>query len=875
MYDIQLVIDQIEASKITDDSLKGDDDVFFTVLGELNGNTIAAKRIPADGQEEYQISDRDKPDTARIDNRITNIELQNVTVGNNDQAWILVNINEADGRLVPIIWASIKTGAAIGGLVVASLASGGTAAVASGIIGASIGTVESLFPLYKAIKDNGDEALGAFMFLVKVTDGVPEFGWSQGRETIKGLENYNSVEFFATGADSSYRVKVTARLVNTEISSVSAQLQGTNKNNIILTGDNSINGVGNELDNIITGNESSNILNGLEGDDTIYGRGGDDIIIGGVGKDNMVGSLGNDVYYVDNIDDKTTEQQNQGIDIVNTSVSFTLSSNIENLILLDETAALNGTGNEGSNEIRGNNADNILNGKSNSDRLFGNAGNDTLIGEDGDDLIDGGIGDDLMLGGIGDDIYYVDSSGDILTESPNQGSDLANSSVSYTLGENLENLFLTGDNAVDGRGNSLINIITGNSVKNILSGEAGDDSLFGQGGDDFLDGGAGADYLVGGLGNDTYYIDNLNDTVLELIQEGIDTVNSSITYTLDLNLENLNLIGTESIDGSGNQQNNVLIGNVSSNILNGDIGEDTIYGNNGNDTLFGGEGNDVLIGGLDSDILNGGSGTDTASYSTALSSVIANLSNPQTNTDEAQGDTYISIENLIGSQFSDILTGDTQANYLWGLDGKDNLDGLQGADTMVGGLGNDTYNLENIGDITIEGFNEGIDTVNAFINCTLASNLDNLFLIEGSTAIVGSGNDLDNLIFGNTSNNTLDGGSGNDTLYGGLGIDTMVGGLGNDRFVFNSIREKGDTILDFAIGNDQLVLTEMMRDIGYRGSNPIGEGIISARQVNAGLTTLMVDPDGLASDVYRPAPFIFLNNVSAFSLLSNSNSFSL
>ena len=621
-------------------------------------------------------------------------------------------------------------------------------------------------------------------------------------------------------------------------------------------------GIGNVLNNILKGNNLDNFLDGKSGNDKLYGLAGDDILIGGEGADTLDGG-----------DDTDTASYRTAL----TGITANLTNPETNTgdALGDKYISIeNLEGSINSDTLTGNDSSNILTGLGGGDQLFGNGGDDTLIGGEGIDILDGGSGNDTMIGYSGDDQYFIDSPSDTITENLNEGTDSLFSTITYTLGDNLENLTLTGSDLLDGRGNSQDNIITGNSNNNFLYGGDGSDYLYGGLGDDSLYGENGSDYLYGGLGNDSYYIDNTDDFITELPGEGnSDTVYASISYAIDDNIENLILVGPNAINGTGNSHDNSIFGNDANNILDGQSGSDTLYGNSGLDLLNGGQGDDLLIGGQGADTLNGGQGNDTASYLTALSEIIANLSNSQTSTGEAQGDTYISIENLIGSQFNDSLTGDSQTNYLWGLDGNDSLDGLQGADIMIGGLGSDTYTIENIGDIAIEGLNEGFDTVNALINYTLASNLDQLFLIEGSAAIVGIGNEIDNRIFGNTSDNTLDGGLGNDTLYGGIGRDTLIGGLGNDRFVFNNIREAGDTIIDFTIGNDQIVLTDMLQTMGYRGNNPIGEGFISARQVNAGLTALMVDPDGFAGKTYGLAPFIFLNNVSASALLSNPNNF--
>jgi Ca2+-binding RTX toxin-like protein len=144
------------------------------------------------------------------------------------------------------------------------------------------------------------------------------------------------------------------------------------------------------------------------------------------------------------------------------------------------------------------------------------------------------------------------------------------------LGANLENLNLTGAAAINGVGNSLDNIITGNTANNILSG--GD-------GNDILNGGAGVDLLIGGLGNDTYVVDNAGDAVIEAISAGTDTVQSSVTYTLAANLENLTLTGAALINGTGNDLNNVISGNSANNIITGGLGSDTLTGGNGNDTF--------------------------------------------------------------------------------------------------------------------------------------------------------------------------------------------------------------------------------------------------------------------------------------------------
>jgi VCBS repeat-containing protein len=246
--------------------------------------------------------------------------------------------------------------------------------------------------------------------------------------------------------------------------------------------------------------------------------------------------------------------------------------------------------------------------------LIGSAGNDTLIGHSGNDTLDGGAGADTMIGAHGDDTYVVDKTGDVIVEHANQGADTVQTAHSYELGANLENLTITGKNKkVKATGNAADNVLTGNDKNNTLTGLAGND---------WLDGAGGHDKMYGGLGDDTYVVDDKKDKTTEKTNEGIDTVRSSVDWTLDKNLENLVLVGTKAIDGKGNELDNLLVGNSAGNKLSGESGTDILQGLGGKDKLKnksgaalidGGAGEDKLEGGKGNELFIGGPGDDSIS----------------------------------------------------------------------------------------------------------------------------------------------------------------------------------------------------------------------------------------------------------------------
>ncbi|WP_138504742.1 calcium-binding protein [Nostoc sp. PA-18-2419] len=301
--------------------------------------------------------------------------------------------------------------------------------------------------------------------------------------------------------------------------------------------------LGGNGDDTITGGYGDDTLNGGVGNDSLNGSGGNDTLNGGSGNDTLLSSInyspldvpgitdndflyggtGDDVYYVETVKDVVTEYTSAGTDLVNSPFTYTLSANVENLILTG-SAAINGYGNSLSNTIKGNTANNIIygydgndslnGGLEGNDYLDGGAGNDTLNGANGNDTLVGGTGNNAYYGGAGNDIYYVNSVNDVVNEYSSPGTDLVNSSITYTLSANVENLTLTGSAAINGYGNSLNNTITGNAGNNSLTGSTGNDTINGGAGNDIINGGAGKDVLTGGTGTDKFTYTALSDSLL-------------------------------------------------------------------------------------------------------------------------------------------------------------------------------------------------------------------------------------------------------------------------------------------------------------------------------------------------------------------------
>lgn len=576
---------------------------------------------------------------------------------------------------------------------------------------------------------------------------------------------------------------------------------------------------GSQFNDDLRGNEFENILAGLGGTDGFNGRGGYDTLIGGQGHDlYFLEDLAYAGEFAGNQYDKVVEELDGGIDTVFvtaidnpdrfTTSGYTLGANVE-YGQIRGAIAFNLTGNLLDNILTGNAGANVLTGLAGNDQLGGNGGIDTLVG---------GLGNDVyVLNDINKANTFAIAAYDTVTEAAGEGIDtvvveaLDNPDTfatieRYVLGANVDNGIVTGSLGFNLTGNDLGNGLTGNGAANVLTGLAGNDVLAG---------GGGIDSLVGGLGNDTYVLVDINqssafslshyDSVTEAAGEGIDTVlvealddpvtfSARETYTLGANVEHGQITGTLAFNLTGNALDNILTGNGAANLLDGGDGADRLSGGLGDDFLAGGRGDDIYIlddvfarsGGIVYDNVIEGAGLDGAGEGTDTVIVGWQALGPSGYTlgDNIENGVVsgTSAFNLVGNALNNSLTGNTAANI---------LDGGAGADNLTGGLGEDIYHVDHAGDVTTEASGQGLDTVHASLDHTLAEDIENLQLV--GTATRGTGNSLANTIIGNGGANILD---------GGLGADTMNGGAGNDIYV---VDELGDVVSEAGGGGTDTI----------------------------------------------------------------------
>ena len=367
-----------------------------------------------------------------------------------------------------------------------------------------------------------------------------------------------------------------------------------------------------------------------------------------------------------------------------------------------------------------------------------------------------------------------------------------------------------GDDLINGTsGNDLLDGLGGNDT---LYGLAGNDTLIGGigTGRDYLDGGSGTDRMEGGDGDDTYVVDNTSDLVVELFNKGVDTILTSVTYTLSANVENGTVNGAQDVGIYGNDLNNVLTGGGGRNKLWAGAGNDTIYGDNGNDDLAGGLGDDYLSGGAASDALRPGLGHDTVDGTEADDRLHDTLYVEYASVTDAV--TMLASAGTVRAGSANSIDFDDieifQVHSGRGDDRietgayNDTIDGGAGADTLAGGDGGDTYYLDSSGDRVIESASVlWNDVAYSSVSAVIPANIE-VFYLTG-TAVRAIGGSQDDYARGTEGDNILWGGGGDDTLVGDVGDDELSGGDGDDILIGDSPGGGSDTLTG-GLGADQL-----------------------------------------------------------------------
>ncbi len=588
------------------------------------------------------------------------------------------------------------------------------------------------------------------------------------------------------------------------------------------------------------GSKYSDNISGNDGNDIIEGWGGNDILNGGNGIDTL---------------------------------SYA-SSTIAVTVDLSKTVAQNTIG-AGNDTVTG--FENLT-GSTKNDTLTGDANANVIDGGEGNDTIQGGGGNDTLIGGLGiDTVTYAAATAAVI-------ANLAINIAQNTVGAGADTL-------------SGFENLNGSAYSDTLSGDANANIIDGLAGNDVIEGGAGNDKLAGGAGIDT--VRYTGATAGVRVNLALATAQNTVGAGSDTLATFENLTGSAFNDIlTGTTGANTIDGGAGNDIINGDAGGDILIGGGGVDTLIyatatagvkvdllkttaqptGGSGTDTISGfenltgsGFDdtlagdgaANVLNGGAGVDTLTYATATSGITLSLAIATAqNTGGAGSDTISNFENLSGSAYNDVLTGNSAANRIDGGSGNDTIVGGAGNDTLLGGAGTDTLSYVGASGTVIVDLalttaqntgGAGLDAVSNFENLTGSTYNDTL---RGSTLanIIDGGNGND-IIYGNTGNDTLYGGVGTDTLYGDAGNDTILGGVGNDILyggansdIFKFQSGDGiDTIKDFkTTEGDKLDIKDLLS-----GYDPLTKLITDYIQVtNSGTHSIVkIDADGLASGV--------------------------
>ncbi len=550
---------------------------------------------------------------------------------------------------------------------------------------------------------------------------------------------------------------------------------------------------GSNLADTLSGDGLANILNGGGGNDVLYGGAGADTFIGGTDSDTVTyapstgidgGGLTIDLFSTSASGSQGTGEA-QG-DVIANDVETVIGTTLNDTFLVgNRVVTLNGGGglDTVSFERFATSVTATLRDATDTtgttgrvtptvNQIYTNIAN--LTGSAQADVLEGNANANVISGGLGDDTL-VASRGSSDTLNGGDGTDTASyRNFSAVVTGNLKTGTVT---VTGGQTDTLVSIETleGGSANDSLTGSDGNDTLRGLAGNDTLSGGAGDDILEGGAGADI--LDG---------ETGTDTASyrsNTAGFTAYLSNNGVTIAGTNTGEALGDTYKNIEI-------LEGGSGNDTLFGLSTSDTLIGGAGNDVLKGSLDADTLRGGEGNDTVDYTDSGSAVTINLSTSTHTGGDAAGDTFDSIEAIVGSAFGDTMTGAAQVDTFYGGAGNDVLNGAAGDDILSGNDGNDTLNggigddvlYAGQGDDVLNG-NEGEDTFHlnkdysagaeiatpdssSLVNDKAFGGADNDTFVVNANDYLDIGNALGvNKRAGITDTNfKVDGGAGNDTL---------------------------------------------------------------------------------------------------------------
>jgi Ca2+-binding RTX toxin-like protein len=563
----------------------------------------------------------------------------------------------------------------------------------------------------------------------------------------------------------------------------------------------------------LTGTAANEVFYGLGGKDVLKGNDGDDYFYAQNDGDSIYGGNGNDTV--------DYSQMTQSV-----RVNLSSASGLESQVIVTPTAAgdllfgvenLKGTdyndtitGDNNANILAGSKGDDVINGLGGADTLVGGEGNDTVNGGDGDDKIYSETGNDVIDGGAGLDVLSY--AGLTAAVAINMQAGTATSGVKTDTFRNIETV----------TGTSFNDTMTGSTVKATLDGGAGDDTFILQSDDVDLNAKAAIVTVMGGLGADTLDYSgwakgrgvtiDLGKTITVPATTGpipagwIQPPGGLKPTTVNPYNSIERLIGSNLDDTlTGSARNDTLIGGAGNDALNGAAGDDRLEGGDGADTLNGGDGADILSGGAGADVLDGGAGMDTADYSASTAAVTVNLNANPASGGDAEGDVIRNVENVAGTAFNDVLTGDDNDNTLTGGAGADILQGRGGNDTLLGGAGDDrleggdgadALNGGDGADILIGGLGADVIDGGAGVDTADYSASAAAVTVDLSGVRPASGGDAEGDVIRNVENltgsayndaltgdnlaNTLLGGDGNDVLIGSLGADVLDGGAGVD-----------------------------------------------------------------------------------------------